>query len=521
MKRYLIITVAVLVALAIALPAFALEFKYGGLYRLRWHSSDNMSGLPSTDDNQNYMDQRLRMFFNFVSSENLQLVTKWEVDTLWGNSFDKYSTGGGVGADSINLEMKNVYAEFNIPNIPVRSAVGVQGIAMQNGWIIDDDFSGAKFTTKLDPVNITFGYIAALNNNVTSSQANTDDLFGVVEYAQGPFKAGFNALWQAGHSTNLSTFYQMSTGTTTAGVPTARTFRPIYANPTLDAASQAAFRAGLNGVINAPTVEDNQFVDLGVNLQYKMDWFSAYFNYVQNIGSYDAFVTPTSTNGVDYQGYMVEAYGNGYFGPFTFTLGGFLASGDNQDFNASTGSSGDGNFRYPRGASHYWSEILGLGTLDQSVSGSYLNPVRYKTDVAVVQDPVTGKVVSAKLVPDPKTVSTPDHLSDSAHGSYMAADVPSNLWTINAGFAYQALEKTKLTFNYYYVGTQRKVLADYVSNDTSAIIGNEFNVYIDQNIVDKLDLRLVGAYLVAGNGLTVFENDLDQFEAGARLQWGF
>jgi hypothetical protein len=39
--------------------------------------------------------------------------------------------------------------------------------------------------------------------------------------------------------------------------------------------------------------------------------------------------------------------------------------------------------------------------------------------------------------------------------------------------------------------------------------------------VDKLDLRLVGAYLVAGNGLTVFENDLDQFEAGARLQWGF
>ena len=217
MKRYLIITVAVLVALAIALPAFALEFKYGGLYRLRWQSSDNITGLPHTDDNQNYMDQRLRMFFTFVSSENLQLVTKWEVDTLWGNGVDKFWTGGGVGADSINLEMKNVYAEFNIPNIPVRSAVGVQGIAMMTGWIVDDDFSGAKFTTKLDPVNITIGYIAALNNNVTSSNHNTDDLFGSVEYAHGPFKASFNAFWQDGHNTNLSTYYQMTTGNFTNG----------------------------------------------------------------------------------------------------------------------------------------------------------------------------------------------------------------------------------------------------------------------------------------------------------------
>jgi len=499
MKRYLIITVAVLVALAIALPAFALEFKYGGLYRLRWQSSDNITGLPSTDDNQNYMDQRLRMFFTFVSSENLQLVTKWEVDTIWGNGNNKFWTGGGVGADSINLEMKNIYAEFNIPNIPVRSAIGVQGIAMQNGWIVDDDFSGAKFTTKLDPVNITFGYIAALNNNVTSSEVNTDDLFGVVEYAYGPFKGSFNAFWQDGHNKNLSTYYQMSTGNFTTGNPTARTFRPTSANPAADKLLQDAFRAGLVGNINAPTVEDNQFVDLGVNLQYKYEWFSAYFNYVQNIGSYDAFVTPTSTNGVDYQGYMVEAYGNGYFGPFTFTLGGFLASGDNQDFNASTGSSGDGNFRYPRGVSHYWSEILGLGTLDQSIGTNYL----------------------AGVGGTPANAGTAQQLSDKAHGSYYASDAPSNLWTVNAGIAYQALEKTKLTFNYYYVGTQKKVLADYVNNSTSAIIGNEFNVYIDQNIVDKLDLRLVGAYLVAGNGLTVFENDLDQFEAGARLQWGF
>ena len=151
---------------------------------------------------------------------------------------------------------------------------------------------------------------------------------------------------------------------------------------------------------------------------------------------------------------MVEAYGNGYFGPFTFTLGGFLASGDNQDFNASTGSSGDGNFRYPRGASHYWSEILGLGTLDQSIGGNYLNPVRSQCRAQAGHS----KSGTAQTAERHRT----------AHGSYYAADAPSNLWTVNAGIAYQALEKTKLTFNYYYVGTQKKVLADYVSNSTSA-----------------------------------------------------
>jgi hypothetical protein len=401
--------------------------------------------------------------------------------------------------------MKNVYAEFNIPNVPVRSAIGVQGIAMQTGWIVDDDFSGAKFTTKLDPVNITVGYIAALNNNVTRSNQNTDDLFGSVEYAYGPFKGALNAFWQDGHNKNLSTYYQMTTGNFTTGVPTARTYRTIFANPVLDAASQAAFLAGLNGNINAPVVEDNQFVDVGLNLQYKCDWFAGYLNTVWNVGSYDALQTGTTEfNGVDYQGYMVEAYGNGYFGPFTFTLGGFLASGDDQSFNASTGSSGDGNFRYPRGASHYWSEILGLGTLDQSIGGDYLNPVRGQS--------VTNPTVSA---------GTAQQLSDRAHGAYYAADAPSNLWTVNAGIAYQALEKTKLTFNYYYVGTQKKVLADYVTNNTDSEIGNEFDLYIDQNLVDKLDLRIVAAYLLAGDGLTVYDNDKDQWEAGARVQWGF
>jgi hypothetical protein len=109
----------------------------------------------------------------------------------------------------------------------------------------------------------------------------------------------------------------------------------------------------------------------------------------------------------------------------------------------------------------------------------------------------------------------------------MAADVPSNLWMANAAIAYQALEKTKLTFNYYYIGTQEEVISgiasrrgrSFLTHDDS--IGHELDFYIDQGVVDGLNLRIVGAYLIANDGYTVNNSDDDAWEAGLVLQWHF
>jgi len=441
MKKRLMMLVAIVAVVAIALPAFALEFKYGGLYRLRWQSNNNVTdGDSSSDDNQNYMDQRLRMYFTFIASENLQVVTKWEVDTIWGNSFDKFSTGGGVGSDSINLEMKNAYVDFNIPYTPVRTTLGVQGISLMTGWMIDDDFSAAKFSAKFAPISVTMGYIAAQNNNVTDEGENIDDLFISVDYASGPFKASLVGMFQDGHNTDVSTFFnpRMSSGAIGQGI----------------GAIPPGFGFGGSSVptnaITTGVVEDNMFFDLGMNFSYKIDWMSAYINFVKNFGSFDEFVF-SNGDSVDYTGYMVDAGANFYYGPFTFNLGGFLASGDNLSGNDDS----DGNFRYPRGASHYWSEILGLGTLDQSIGGSYLNPARAT----------------------PATVKSGDQLGDRARrnpgdAGYMAADVPSNLWMINAGVAYQALEKNQADLQlllHWYPG--RSVVWRALQHQDSAVSG--------------------------------------------------
>jgi hypothetical protein len=251
---------------------------------------------------------------------------------------------------------------------------------------------------------------------------------------------------------------------------------------------------------------DNFLFDLGLNLGYKIDWLSVYVNFVKNFGSFD-LLPSLGDHSIDYTGYMVEGRGDVFCGPFTFTLGGFLASGD--DFNPNTEDE-DGNFRYPRGASHYWSEILGLGSLDQSIGGSYLNPVRAT----------------------PASVRSGDQLNDASRNfpgnrGYMAADVPSNLWMVNGGLAYQALERTKLTLNYYYIGNQDDVISGFHSRrgrtflEKDNSVGHELDFYIDQGIVDGLNLRIVGAYLIAEDAYTVNNNDDDAWEAGMVLQWHF
>jgi hypothetical protein len=619
MKKRVIMLVALLAVVAIAVPAFALEFKYGGMYRLRWQSNDNLNdggaegfaldntknylpfgrnpdstttpvgwplGRADANDNQNYMDQRLRMYFSFVASENLQVVSKFEIDNIWGYQPDKFSGGGGVGADAINIEVKNVYVDFNIPYTPVRSTLGVQTVTLMTGWVIDDDFSAAKFSAKFDPITVTAGYISGLNSDVSTSYDNIDNWFISLDYAQGPFKASLLGFLQNGHDTNVSTFMnpRMATGSAGGGVgqdaansfnllgtnlagganglsvidpsgtrvstlypsmatsAIASTYTANLAQPgwfnltgtptaTVDNTSTAAVdstrvqsvlttsasgvttywerNTAFTNTLTLPVAENNYLFDLGFNFEYKLDWIKAYINFVKNFGGF-TYGPGWADQDIDYAGYMIDAGVNMYYGPFSFTVNGFLASGDN--FSDDDNVDSDGNFRYPRGASHYWSEILGMGALDSILGGSNLNSVR-----------ATASSSNAK-----------DTLSDSVKrlpGDYgwQGADTPSNLWMINVGAAYQALEKTKLTLNYYYIGTQQDVLSGTFYDpatrswygEYSKSIGHEVDFYVDQGIVDGLNLRLVFAYLWANDGYTIYTEDGNTWETGFVLQWNF
>jgi hypothetical protein len=130
-----------------------------GINRIKFISAENMDGDDDTDDNANFVKQRLRMYFTSVASENLKVVYKNEIDFEWGdNSFNSGDTtrggGGRLGGDQVNLETKNIYMEFMVPDTPLKATLGLQGVTLHKGWFISDDISAARFDLNFDPVSV-------------------------------------------------------------------------------------------------------------------------------------------------------------------------------------------------------------------------------------------------------------------------------------------------------------------------------------------------------------------------------
>jgi hypothetical protein len=106
---------------------------------------------------------------------------------------------------------------------------------------------------------------------------------------------------------------------------------------------------------------------------------------------------------------------------------------------------------------------------------------------------------------------------------------PTNIWTATLGGAYQVLPQTKLALSYWYFRTSEPVPSVYHASNgtwsTANFLGHEIDLNITQNIVDKLNLDLVGAYMFTGQAFRArsdnvnYLHDQNCYELGARLQW--
>jgi hypothetical protein len=151
-------------AAAATTPAMALENEFHGLFSGRYINSNfnrtqttdfnpttggNFSytpgGLPKAQYSANFVEQRVRLQYIAKANPDLKLVTHFELDyAYWGNS--SYTVGrnqgGAQGADTVNLETKSLYLDFN-PCKHVNVRMGMQPIADSfKGSIIDSDAAG-------------------------------------------------------------------------------------------------------------------------------------------------------------------------------------------------------------------------------------------------------------------------------------------------------------------------------------------------------------------------------------------
>jgi hypothetical protein len=165
-KKFLAVAAAGALTVATAVPALALENEFHGaftsFYDLSNFSSagdfgfsDNKAGLAKDAPTENYFVQRIRLNYNAKASDNVKLVTQFQIDyKYWGKSSYEQDFHGGsaLGSRGLNLQIRQGYLDLDYPSY-VHAKIGMQ--------TIDDAFKGIVFSSLAAGVNLSHEYTNA------------------------------------------------------------------------------------------------------------------------------------------------------------------------------------------------------------------------------------------------------------------------------------------------------------------------------------------------------------------------
>ena len=323
MKRLLICLVALIAVFALVMPASAAEMKVNGIWNTKAYAVNNYDGYDDTDDSFQYVTQRMRMYFDFISSENLKLVYKNEIDFEWGDAAfqNARNNGGGLGGDTVNLETKNIYLEFMVPDTPVKATIGLQGVTLHKGWFISDDVSAARFDMNFDPVSITTYAALAAGTEWGDPDASDDD-------------------WQL-----------VASG--------------AYKAENMDARLSFGYERLPNDVTSADQPESNDLFLVMGEFNMSFDMMSFFVILGKNFGEADGS-GPDSANNRNYDGFMGHVGANFALDMANIRAEFIYASGDKEgDF--------DDDFKTMNGRTFSWSELMSDGyTYDRNPANNQI-----------------------------------------------------------------------------------------------------------------------------------------------------
>ncbi len=132
--------------------------------KTRWGAND--SGTT-----KNYVEQRARIFYTAKANDNLKLVTGFEIDSTWGKSsyvVGRSNDGGALGSDTVNLESKWVYLDFNCPITGANVKAGIQPLndSYKNIFVGGGaDAAGLQISKAFGPANLGFGWFRLDDHN--------------------------------------------------------------------------------------------------------------------------------------------------------------------------------------------------------------------------------------------------------------------------------------------------------------------------------------------------------------------
>jgi hypothetical protein len=208
-KKIVTIAAAAGALAAISLPAMAFENEFHGSSAMRYFLSNYEAGgggnplaitggfVPLQAYNatnnlkmNNYIEQRTRISYIAKASDDLRLVTAFELDSVFGDRSQSGTTpgaqignpagaggtfsgqqlsnitgatgrnqGGAWESDTVSLETKNIYLDFKIPSTPVNVKTGIMPIrdGLKDIFFLADA-AGVLTSTKLGAATVNAGY---------------------------------------------------------------------------------------------------------------------------------------------------------------------------------------------------------------------------------------------------------------------------------------------------------------------------------------------------------------------------
>ncbi len=479
MKKLSILALAAILVIFFTIPAAALENEFGGYWRTRYFSQKYFSGLDrgddlllpndkaAEDDTTERADTRTRLYYTAKINDNLKLVNKFEMDATFGDSDRADSSNyGKTGADGIAIEVMNSYADFNLG--PVNVTAGVQNYSLFRDFLISSDASGIIARWK------------ALDNFILAGSwlknfEQADDRAGDKENNDVDSYTLTGAFW---FNENISIKPSVN-------VAYSDELDAAFAQGLLASSGQLGPRFADIATTGIDEYGELMLWTFGLDFDMTFDKWGLWLTGFGQAGELEDAVLQNPLNpleleeeDIDLEGWMIAVGGNvGFgdlwiFGDFGLHSEFFYASGDDDDDKGWD----DDEFEAvvnPLG-SYYWSEIMGKGIFD----------------------------------------------NDAPSGQ--PSDIVTNIWAFNLGIDMKPLDKLKIALDWWYAE-----LAEEEQNITQDEdeLGHELNMVVTYELVDGLNLDLVGAYLWADDAITVSENqstnEEDPYEYGVRLSLSF
>lgn len=228
----------------------------------------------------------------------------------------------------------------------------------------------------------------------------------------------------------------------------------------------------LGPVLGAGAEEVSSYM-IGADFDASFDALSIWLTGIYQGGSVDDVVAAGGDD-VDISAYLAAVGGSFNFGMGDIHGQFFYASGDDDAADDDVDA-----FVPLFGQSYYWAEIMGLGIFD-----------------------------------DQAPVNTP-------------GDRISNVWAANLGVTVKPMDKLKATLDLWYAQLAEELdLGAGVPGDDEDDLGLEVDLKVTYELVEGLNLDLVGAYLFAGDAVIDDTSDSDSnqdnpYEVGARFSLSF